>query len=101
MAQSEAKNGRKKMRPSAADQISKLRESMERQVKRANEQIKSRTDDKIATLIDDGKTKDSKEVRELQEYMKKSMQENESKIRKRIGNRIRKIQKEAAARDRS
>ena len=74
---------------------------MKRQIKRGNEQIKSRTQEKVAGLIEDGKTENSQEVRNLTDHMKKSMKENEAKIRKRIEERIRKIQKEAGARDRS
>ena len=74
---------------------------MDRQIKRANEQIKSRTEDRVAALIEDGKSEDSNEVQELNDFMKKSMQENEAKIRRRIEERIRKIQKEAGARDKS
>lgn len=96
-----AKTARKKRRPAAADQIKKLRDSMERQVKRANQQITSRTEEKVASLIKKGKTEKSKEIRELTDDMKKSMKESEAKIRKRIESRIRKIQKEAAARDKS
>lgn len=92
---------RKKRRRSAEDQIKKLRDSMKRQIKRGNEQIKSRTQEKVAGLIEDGKTENSQEVRNLTDHMKKSMKENEAKIRKRIEERIRKIQKEAGARDRS
>ena len=95
------RSARRKGHLSTQDQIKKLRSSMDRQIKRANEQIKSRTEDRVAALIEDGKSEDSNEVQELNDFMKKSMQENEAKIRRRIEERIRKIQKEAGARDRS
>ncbi len=91
----------KRKRLTAKEQIAVLRESFERQLERSNDKIEKKAAKEIDSFLDSGKSKNSKEVKEVIAEMELQQKANEKEIWSRFEERVDSIRKEAAARAKS